>query len=813
MLLKSKISLIAAGCFAIPAIFASVDNPRVMTDTNRVTTVRTPKGIVQVTPVSQNIFRVATTPGNPEAPLTLPESKAAIMTPDPSGIKVTSTPSEVIIASPTTTVRVNRSSGQVRFFDANGELLLAEANGVDNSSPLKRVSFTGGADEHFYGAGERGHSFRLNGDTLVNYNRPTYGYGKGDPRISQMNITVPYVVSDLGYGILFDDYNKSTLILGDSIVYESETPKPLSYYFINGEEGNIASTTRNYVALTGNQPLPPFWTLGYITSKYGYKSQDETLGVIDTLKQKGYPVDGIVLDLYWYGVETDMGRLEWMKENWPDPKGMLTTLKEKGVNLIPIHQPYYNKKGGINNYNLLKSKDLLTKDADGNINDVQTWVGEAGMLDITNPKAAEWLWGRLRPLTADGLAGWWGDLGEPEQHPESILHANGEMASQYHNLYGNDWSKIVYEGLRKDFPDMRPMLMMRGGTAGLQRYSVFPWSGDVARSWEGLQAQVNIMLNTGLSGLAYMSSDLGGFAVDQKHPTDPELYVRWLQMGEFTPTFRTHAQLFPEPYNYPAQEKILLGIIKDRYRWLPYNYTLAFQNATEGLPFVRPLNFRGENADSKYSDIQDEYLWGDNVLVAPVLKKGARSRKVVFPAGQWCDWHNPSRKYNGGTTATVQAPLDVLPLFVRTGAFIPQYDESIDNVTQYNPQFLTIKYFPAKEWSNFTLYDDNRLSPTSLEDGQFQLTTFSGSKQGNELYIALETNGSYEGMPEFRMLTFEIPGIERKPKSVTSSNSTPMPEAVSLKAIRQSGWSYDAKRKTLYLRLPYAYDRLTLTVK
>ena len=793
----------------VPALLATA---RIASDTRGGTTsVLTGKGLVQVTPITENIFRITTSPS--ATPLPQVPSQAAVITPSDSGIHVASTPTLVIISSPTTTVKVDRQTGCVRFYDENGELLLSEADGVDNSSRVKTISFTGGADEHFSGAGERGHSTVLNGDTLINYNRPTYGYGAGDGRISQMNITVPYIASDLGYGILFDDYNKSRLILGDTILYESDTPKPLSYYFINGEEANLASTTRNYATLTGHQPLPPFWTLGYITSKYGYKSQAETLSVIDTLKQKGFPVDGIVLDLYWYGTETDMGRLKWMEENWPDPKGMMATLREQGVNLIPIHQPYYNKKGAIDNYNELKEKDLLTKDGDGNIQDVTTWVGEAGMLDITKPEGAEWLWSHLRPLTEEGLAGWWGDLGEPEVHPENILHANGETASEFHNRYGNEWSRIVYEGLRKDFPDMRPMLMMRGGTAGLQRYSVFPWSGDVSRSWEGMQAQIPIMLNTGLSGLGYMSSDLGGFAVDRQHPTDPELYVRWLQMGAFTPTFRTHAQEKPEPYHYPQHEKTILSIIRERYRWLPYNYTLAFQNATEGLPLVRPLNFRGENSAPAYAEVKDEYLWGDNVLVAPVMTKGARSRKVLFPAGQWIDWSNPSLKYSGGTTATVKAPLDKLPLFVRAGSFIPQYTEPIDNVTQYNPQFLTVKYFPAKEWSNYTLFDDNRLSPTSLEDGQYQLTTFSGSRQGSEIYIALESTGSYEGMPDFRMLTIEVVGVEKRPKSVTNSNGTPMPSQVSVKAIRQSGWYYDAAAKTLIIRLPYAYDRQTLTIK
>ena len=187
------------------------------------------------------------------------------------------------------------------------------------------------------------------------------------------------------------------------------------------------------------------------------------------------------------------------------------------------------------------------------------------------------------------------------------------------------------------------MTLMRGGTTGLQRYSVFPWSTDVSRSWGGLRPQIRIMLNSGLSGLGYMSHDVGGFAVNPELPTDPELYVRWMQLGVFSPILRTHAQQFAEPYHYPEYGPLLRELIKTRYRWLPYNYTLAYENASKGLPLVRPLNFR--NHDETLSDIDDQYLWGDDVLVAPMLEKNAKSRTVILPDGIWVDYNNPEISY------------------------------------------------------------------------------------------------------------------------------------------------------------------------
>lgn len=808
--MKPNLLILTAPLLAAAAVSPVVSPSGEIISTGETTKIVAANGVtVSVTPLSDDIFRVASFPKGATTQ-SLPASQSAVMTPKDTELTTFATPTEFIIKSPTTTVRINRADGNVSFFNREGNLLLSEAEGVDNASDVKTVSFIGDDDEIFYGAGERGHSLKLNGDSLVMFNRQNYGYTEGDPRISQMGITVPYFVSDAGYGILFDDYNNASLQLGDTIVYKSETPKPLSYYFINGD-GTLAGATSNYTELTGRQQLPPFWTLGYVTSKYGYHNRDEALGAIDSLKTRGYPVDGIVFDLYWYGKETDMGRLEWNNDQWPEHKQMLEELKKKGVNTVLISQPYVNKIGAIDNYNMLSEAGMLAKDIDGKTHDVTTWVGDAGMIDVSNPATREWLWNRLKGLTEEGVAGWWGDLGEPEVHPLTIVHDNGETASQYHNVYGNEWSKLIYEGLRKDFPDMRPMLMMRGGTAGLQRYSVFPWTTDVSRSWGGFRPQVNLMLSAGLSGLGYMGSDVGGFAVDEKNPTDPELYVRWLQMGTFSPMLRTHAQLKPEPYHYPAQEELTRKFIKMRYEWLPYNYTLAYENTVKGYPLARPLNFNGKNPEKKYAEARYEYLWGDEVLVAPVFTKGARTVTVLFPEGEWINYNNPRLRYSGGKSAVVAAPLDQLPMFIKAGSFIPLYTEPIENVTQYNPQFLTVKYFPSEAETSYTLFDDDRKSPNSIADNSYQLTTFTGSSKGKKTEISISSNGGhYEGMPSVKMLTIEIVGTDR-PKTVNLGDLS-LDQAISVKAIRQYGWYYNSAARTFTVRFPWSYDDVTLKI-
>lgn len=603
----------------------------------------------------------------------------------------------------------------------------------------------------FYGAGERGHSLDLRGDTLVMYNRQNYGYTGYDPRISQMGITMPLFLASDGFAVVFDDFAAAEMIMANPIKYISESGKPISYYYIGGVD-NMADLTEALTELTGRQPIAPLWALGYITSKYGYRTQQETEGVVDSLKTLGYPLDGIVLDLYWYGKEEDMGRLAWDPDQWPDPEGMLGKLQGRGVNTVAISQPYVLRNGrGIDSYNELLAKGLMLADTTGAPQEVKIWVGEGGMFDVSNPETRKWLADRYAALTDMGMGGWWGDLGEPEVHPESGLHANGLTTRQYHNKYGNDWSSIIADLYAERYPDRRLLTLMRGGTTGMQRNSVFPWSTDVSRSWGGLEPQIRIMLNTGLSGMGYMGSDLGGFAVDEKNPYMPELYVRWVEAGLFSPVFRTHAQQFAEPFNYPQYADLLLKLVRERYRWLPYNYTLAYENAAYGWPLARPLDFRN-NASGLYDNIGDEYLWGDEVLVAPVLTEGATSRDVVLPEGLWFDWNNPAHRY-AGTIKDYPAPLDVIPLFVRAGSFIPLADYAMENTGEYRADRFTIHYFPAEGVEgHYTLFDDNHLSPRSIADKQYRLLHFNGTDE----LITITDEGSYEGAPATVKLTFSI---------------------------------------------------------
>lgn len=662
-------------------------------------------------------------------------------------------------------VLYERKTGALTIYGGSGRIVTDSGIRVmtDGKREIELSTTSTGA---FYGAGERGHSLDLRGDTLVMYNRPTYGYTGGDPRVKQMNITMPLFISSDGFAIVFDDFASAEMILSNPIKYISESPGAISYYYVNGVS-TVADVVEQLSAITGRQDLPPLWSLGYITSKYGYRTQQETVGVIDRLKRESYPVDGVVLDLYWYGKEEDMGRLDWEPRQWPDPQKMLADLDKKGVKLVPISQPYVLRNGkSVENYDSLAPKGVFVMDSLGNPYEVEIWVGKGGMFDVSNPATRQWLAKRYAELTDMGVGGWWGDLGEPEKHPDDSRHANGLNAREYHNRYGNDWSKVIYDMFAEKYPDTRLFALMRGGTTGLQQYSVFPWSGDVSRSWGGLEPQIRIMLNSGLSGLGYMSHDVGGFAIDEAKPIDPELYVRWLQLGLFSPVLRTHSQEYAEPYNYPDQADIVKALIRKRYSWLPYNYTLAYENATKGWPLVRPLNFH-DDGPAGSDTIYDEYLWGRDVLVAPVLQQGASERKIVFPRGRWIDVNSPRVSYTG-TVNSYEAPLSVLPLFVRAGAFIPKAEYKMENTADYDPSKLTVYYYPyAGVKSEYTLFDDDRMSPKSLKDGQYRLVNFAGdcAEDGN-ISICVNSEGAYKGASDTIALDFVLPGLSRKPQQV-----------------------------------------------
>jgi len=290
---------------------------------------------------------------------------------------------------------------------------------------------------------------------------------------------------------------------------------------------------------------------------------------------------------------------------------------------------------------------------------------------------------------------------------------------------------------------------------------------------------------------------VGGFAVDPNNKRDGELYIRWLQLGLFSPVLRTHSTYQAEPYHYTEFGDLTLRIIKERYRWLPYNYTLAYDNARNGLPMVRPLGFYEDDNDiSRYDGIWDQYLWGRDVMVAPVMQQGAVSRDITFPDGTWVDINHPEKRYQGHTTVNYAAPIEVLPLFARAGAFIPQANYEMQNVGDYNPDRLDIVYYPSENPSTFTLFDDDLHSTGTLARDRHREIQFVATPQDKVCFITIQGRGDIEGDDPGKDYRLVIP-------------ATAKPRQVKINGKKATGVTYDKRSRTL--TIPLAIPDITHT--
>lgn len=658
----------------------------------------------------------------------------------------------------------NPQKGKVNFQDRNGSYIFSTASIklvvnkqdqtieiIQKDQVMTRIAAKAGEggsvldfslsrDEAIYGGGSKAIEINRRGVILENYNQAHYGYSYGQ---TNLNISIPLLLSSRGYGLYFEDPARSIFDIGktdnDCLIYKTGSTNVRFFYIAGGSQDAILNS---YTQLTGKQPLPARWALGYIQSRYGYHSERELIDVIDRTIAAGIPIDATVLDLYWYKDAYLMGNHSWNKDSFPDAKLMIQSLKTKGIKLIPISETYITLNS--ENFNYVRENQLLTSGIDGKpylFN--HFWAGKAGLLDIFNPKAQQFYWNLYKERFDEGIAGWWFDLGEPEMTSDSLMFCVGKE-NDVHNLYSLVWAKTAFEGLRNDFPQVRPFTLIRSGFAGMQRYSVFPWSGDISRSFNGLKAQIPIMLGMGLSGVGYIHSDAGGFAGGRN--MDTELYSRWLEFAAFTPVMRTHgAGTPPEPIFWDGQTRERVArYIKLRYQFLPYNYTLSYLNSTTGRPLMLPLNYF-EIENERLKNINDEYLWGEHVLVAPVINKGDTVKRVLFPKGEWIGYHD-GKLYSD--SAQVSAPIDILPLFVRAGSVIPM-SVPIQNTDQFSPDKLELHYFPQargvvrSQWFN----DDGR-DPASLHEKKYDKVTIITQKSRDGYKIILEPEVIHYSMPE-----------------------------------------------------------------
>jgi alpha-glucosidase (family GH31 glycosyl hydrolase) len=694
-----------------------------------------------------------------------PNSHAVILKPEAVEMEIIKSSDMTEIEMTDISIKIAHEPFQISYY-YEGNLLTSEKNGYSKNDKYEVLDFNLTGDEILYGGGARALGMNRRGYRLELYNRAHYGY---ETHSELMNFTIPLVYSSNLYAIHFDNAPIGFLDL------DSKKDNTLSYETISGRKtyqiiagDDWEEVVENYVSLTGFQPMIPRWALGNFSSRFGYHSQQETISTIDAFIAEEIPVDAVILDLYWFGKEVmgTMGNLEFDKDSFPDPQKMISTLKEKGVKTILITEPFIlttSKK-----WNEAVEKNILGVTKEGEPYTYDFYFGNTGIIDIFNPEGEQWFWDIYKNLINEGVAGWWGDLGEPEVHPSDLLHATG-TADEVHNIYGHQWAKLVYEGYQKDFPNQRPFILMRAGYSGSQHYGLIPWSGDVNRTWGGLQSQVEIALQMGMQGLGFMHSDLGGFAGAN---LDDELYTRWLQYGVFQPIYRPHAQeeVPSEPiFREPKTKALAKKSIELRYQLLPYNYTLSFENNQNGKPLMRPLFF--EEVNDITLNTRETYLWGNDFLVSPVVKAGLTAQAIYFPSNSnWFDFYT-DEKISGGQTKTIQLVPTSIPTYVRGGAFIPMI-QPIQNTTAYSLNSFDVHFYfdETVSESDYKLYNDDGKTPYAFEKGMYEIIAFESEYKKNTLTIEIEQKLGSEYPFSSKEIKLVLHNISKAPKKVKGYN-------------------------------------------
>lgn len=699
------------------------------------------------------------------------DSHAVILSPENVKQNLSDNGNSININTSGITVKIQKKPFQISYYK-DGELLISEKNGYGtyengeiNGHPqnFETLNFNLSNNEILYGGGARALGMNRRGNRLMLYNRAHYGY---ETHSELLNFTMPIVVSSKKYLINFDNAPIGYLDLDsqkdNSLTYETISGRKV-YQVISGNSWD--EIVHNYTNLTGKQPMLPRWSLGNFSSRFGYHTQQQTLETIQKFRAEKIPVDAIILDLYWFGktIVGTMGNFDWDKDNFPKPQQMIDDLRKENVETVLITEPFILKTS--KKWQEAVDKDILGKDDKGNPFVYDFFFGTTGLIDIYEKKGNEWFKNIYKDLLNQKVTGIWGDLGEPEVHPSKLLHTTG-TADEKHNIYGMDWAKLVKESFAENTPNARPFILMRAGYSGAQRNGLIPWSGDVSRSWGGLQSQPDIALQMGLQGIAFMHSDLGGFAGKNE---DDELYSRWLQYGAFNPIYRPHADenVASEPvYRSEKAKNLARKAIELRYALLPYNYNLVFENHKNGTPLMRPLFFE-EPENQKLYTYNDAYFWGKNFLISPILKQGQKEQSVYFPKNS--DWFNfyTDEKIAGGTTKTFATEEDKIPTFVRAGSIIPMA-KPMQSTKEYDGNTLILNYYFSENVKNSEtkVYNDDGLLSEAYEKGQFELIKFKAEIKGKNIIFELENELGKNFSASKKNIELVIHNITSQPKKV-----------------------------------------------
>jgi alpha-glucosidase len=640
-------------------------------------------------------------------------------------------------------VEVSPHPCRLTFRDSAERVLCADAGGAAWQGMGVACSQRLHPGQAVYGLGEKALGLNRRGLCVTMWNSDPAIY---DPDVDPLYQSTPFLIGQdngLACGIFFDNTYRAEFDLGRSerdVMRYRAAGGELCYYVLAGP--SLSDVVARFTALTGRMPLPPRWALGYQQSHWSYGSADEVRRVAGEFRSRRIPCDALYLDIdYMRGYRV----FTLDPERFPDPGRLVADLRTLGLRTVTSIDPGVKADPDDPVCADGLRRDVFCKLPDGKPYVGPVWPGDCCFPDFPNGAARAWWGEQYRQLLDLGIAGFWNDMNEPavffgSTFPDAVQHNadNGQTDHRaLHNVYGQCMLRAVADAMARYRPDERILLISRAAYAGIQRYSM-TWTGDNRSTWEQLRLSIPLILNMGLSGQAFTGPDVAGFGGD----TTGELLARWTQMGAFLPFFRNHTALGTapqEPYAFgEPYESICRRYIELRYQLLPYLYTAFWQAAETGLPIARPLTLAFP-ADRRVASLDDQFLCGDALMVAPVLEQGAKSRGVYLPAGVWYDFWTGAR-LSGPVDIPVHAPLDGLPLYVRGGSVVPM-GPVVQYADEYVPEALELHVFAGDGTGN--LYEDDG-ETQAHQGGELRLTRFGLSTSDSRLTLTRSSAGPYD---------------------------------------------------------------------
>ncbi len=587
-----------------------------------------------------------------------------------------------LVKTNTVTCKISKKDFLISFENREGKIMNADHSPMhweenpDAGGYYVYCTKQAESKEVFYGLGDKASTFNLRGRRFTNWNSDTYAFAFNQDPLYK---TIPFYIGlndGDAYGIFFDNTFKTYFD------FASEDPVKtsfwseggeLQYYYIHGP--HMIDVVRRYHVLTGTHYLPPLWAIGYHQCRWSYYPEANVRHVAEEFRRRQIPCDAIYLDIdYMDGYRC----FTWNKQYFPDPKKMIYDLANDGFKTVVMIDPgikvdenyWVFKEGKENKYFCRRGDDYFMEG--------YVWPGRCQFPDFTNPEVREW-WGTLyQGLVEDGVAGFWNDMNEPAvfgrgTFPDDVRHNfDGQRGShrKAHNVYGMQMVRATYDGLKKLYKNKRPFTITRAAYAGTQRYSSV-WTGDNMATWEHLKIGVLQLQRLSVSGISFCGTDIGGFTGEP----DGELYTRWVQFGVFSPFMRVHSAgdtRDREPWSFGEDwEKICKKFIELRYKLLPYIYSVFWEQTRYGYPILRPVSMIEQHVESNWQR-EEEFSFGEKILVSPVLNPGQQSKIVYLPEGDWYYYFN-NHIFQGGQEHNIETPLDEMPIFVKAGSVIAEY--------------------------------------------------------------------------------------------------------------------------------------------